>query len=115
MPRPFITRCVATLPAVTVFKPAGVPVRDIRKVVIHLDEWEALCLVDSQGLEQAAAAVRMKVSRATVGRILRRARKKVAQALHDGCALFITQGDAPVVHRRPPHSSRLANKGSGHP
>ena len=99
MPRPYITRCVARLPGVTVFKPAGVPLSGLRRTVLHLDELEALWLVDGQGLEQAEAAESMKVSRATVGRILRGVRKKVALALAEGKALFIEQGAAPVEHR----------------
>ena len=109
MPRPYITRCVARLPGVTVFKPAGVPMSELRRMEIHLDELEALYLVDGRGLEQAEAAESMKVSRATVGRILRGVRKKVAVALAEGRALFIEQGAAPVEHR-PPARSRQARK-----
>jgi predicted DNA-binding protein (UPF0251 family) len=98
MPRPFKTRCIAHLPGVTVFKPAGVPARELNRVEIHLDELEALRLVDGEGLDHAQAAERMKVSRPTVGRILERVRKKIAQALVEGEALFIEQGDAPVEH-----------------
>jgi len=96
MPRPFKTRCIARLPGVTVFKPAGIPARDLTRVAVHFDELEALRLVDGEDLNHAQAAERMKVSRATVGRILERARKKIAQALVEGKALFIEQGDAPI-------------------
>ncbi len=96
MPRPYKTRCIAHLPGVTVFKPAGVPAKELTQVEIHLDELEAIRLVDGEGLDQAEAAERMKVSRPTVGRILKRVRKKIAQALVGGEALFIEQGDAPI-------------------
>ena len=98
MPRPFKIRCIAHLPGVTVFKPAGVPSRGLAQVEIHLDELEAIRLVDGEGLDHAQAAERMKVSRPTVGRILGRARKKIAQALVKGEALAIEQGAAPVEH-----------------
>ena len=65
---------------------------------IHLDELEAIRLVDGEGLDQAGAAVRMNVSRPTVGRILAQVRKKLACALVEGKALFIEQGLAPVEH-----------------
>jgi predicted DNA-binding protein (UPF0251 family) len=79
-----------------VFKPAGVPAKELTQVEIHLDELEAIRLVDGEGLDHADAAERMKVSRSTVGRILERVRKKIAQALVEGQALFIEQGDAPI-------------------
>lgn len=96
MPRPFKTRCIAQLPGITVFKPAGIPARELTRVVVHFDELEALRLVDGEALNHAQAAERMKVSRATVGRILEKVRKKIAQALVEGRALFIEQGDAPI-------------------
>ena len=98
MARPFKTRCIARLPGVTVFKPAGILARELSRVEIHFDELEALRLVDGEDLDHSQAAERMKVSRATVGRILERVRKKIAQALVEGKALFIEQGDAPIEH-----------------
>jgi len=98
MPRPFKTRCIARLPGLTVFKPAGTPTRELTRVEVHFDELEALRLVDGEALSHAQAAERMKISRATVGRILERVRKKIAQALVEGKALFIEQGDAPFEH-----------------
>ena len=111
MSRPYKTRCVARVPGVTVFKPAGVPAAELAKVEIHLDELEALCLVDGKGLDQARAAALMKVSRPTVGRILERARRKVAEALAEGKAMYIEQGAAPI-ERRP---ARAAARGAGKP
>jgi uncharacterized protein len=99
MPRPFKMRCVAHTPDVTVFKPAGVPARQLKRVELHLDELEALRLVDGEGLEQEQAAESMRISRPSVGRTLERARRKVAQALVEGLAIFIEQGAAPVEQR----------------
>jgi predicted DNA-binding protein (UPF0251 family) len=116
MPRPFKTRWVARLPGVTIFKPAGVPARDLSHVQIHLDELEAFRLVDGEGLDQAQAAERMNVSPATVSRILERVRKKIAQALVEGAALSIQQGDAPVEHvdeARNSQRGRLENTAAG--
>jgi hypothetical protein len=60
-----------------------------------LDELEALRLSDLEGLYQETAAERMGVSRATLGRILARARAAVADALVNGKALVV--GPAEVV------------------
>lgn len=110
MPRPFKMRCVARIPDVTVFKPAGVPAKQLRRVTLHLDEFEALRLVDGEGMDQAEAAIHMKVSRPSVGRILERARRKITQALVEGQAIFIEQGKAPVEH--PKQTGRGRKRGA---
>jgi transposase-like protein len=57
-----------------------------------VDEYEALRLVDLEGLQQQEAAERMKVSRATCARILEEAHRKVADALTTGKAIRIEGG-----------------------
>lgn len=99
MARPRCRRFIETNPDATVFKPAGVPLRDLPAVQMTLDELEALRLADLDGLYQEDAAARMGVSRPTLGRILESARRKVAEALVLGRALRIEGG--PVVAR--PH------------
>jgi len=100
MPRPFIMRQVGSSPVAAVFKPAGVPAAALRWVRMTLDEYEAVRLIDGLGLDQAAAAARMGVSRPTVTRIVGRARAKVAQMLSFGSALAIEGG--PVIGPVPP-------------
>lgn len=99
MARPFRTRAVGPPPAVTVFKPAGLPASALEWVHMALDEYEAIQLVDGARLDQEAAAARMGVSRPTVTRILARARAKVARMLTEGAALAIEGG--PVVQVAP--------------
>jgi len=77
---------------VSVFKPAGCPARQMDWVLMTVDEYEALRLVDGDGLEQAEAAEQMGVSRPTVTRILARARAKLAQMIRSGAALAIEGG-----------------------
>jgi predicted DNA-binding protein (UPF0251 family) len=95
MPRPCCQRRIGFAPDATYFKPAGVPLRTLEEVVLTLDELEALRLADLNGLYHEQAADQMKVSRATFGRIVEVARKKVADALINGKALRIEGG--PVV------------------
>lgn len=92
MPRPPCCRRISGSPIATVFNPAGVPARELEAVVLALDELEALRLTDLEGLYQEQAAERMGVSRATLGRILESARRKVAQALVLGRAIRIEGG-----------------------
>jgi predicted DNA-binding protein (UPF0251 family) len=58
-------------------------------VSITLDELEALRLADYEGLYHEEAALCMKISRATFGRILDTARRKLVGAILNGNALKI--------------------------
>ena len=62
------------------------------RIVITVDELEALRLSDWEQMEQDEAAARMAVSRGTFQRILYAARKKSAQALFLGCMIEIAGG-----------------------
>ena len=61
--------------------------RHLELVVLAPDELEAFRLIDYKGLDQEGASKRMKVSRITVQRIYKNARKKVAKALVEGLAI----------------------------
>ena len=92
MPRPCHCRRVSALPKNSCFKPNGIPLHDLEEVVLALDGLEALRLADYEDLNMDEAAARMGVSRHTFGRLLRRARRSVAQALVLGQALRIEGG-----------------------
>ena len=92
MARPPIERAVAGVPRVTLFKPAGVPARELDQLPLSVDELEAIRLVDLEGLSHEQAAAAMGVSRQTVGRVLERGRARVAEALVDGKAILIGGG-----------------------
>src|SRR5208283_35994 len=90
--RPKKCRMVESLPQVTYFKPAGIPVRFLNEVQLKFEEAEALRLKELEGLEQEEGAARMFVSRATFQRILTSARKKTADAVLNGKAIRIEGG-----------------------
>ncbi len=92
MPRPQCCRRIQGGPAVPVFKPAGVPLRELESIAMTLDELEAMRLADLDGLYQEEAAARMGVSRSTFSRIAAAAHRKVAEALVHGKALTIEGG-----------------------
>jgi uncharacterized protein len=104
MPRPRTRRALAQLPRPAIYKPAGVPLDSLRRVVLLYEELEALRLADLEGLTQAEAARQMGVSRSTFQRILDQARRQVSQALVDGHALQIEGGTfrVAVPHPRGP-------------
>ena len=89
MARPKKGRLVCCTPGAYYFKPRGIPICRLEEVSLSLDELEALRLADEEGLYHNQAAQRMKISRATFGRILREARRKVASAILQGKALRI--------------------------
>jgi predicted DNA-binding protein (UPF0251 family) len=79
------------------FKPAGVRMRDLEEVVLGLDELEALRLADLEDHSHEEVGALMNVSRATAGRILAGARRKVAQALTTGMAIRLEGGTVEAV------------------
>lgn len=100
MPRPPIERSVGSLPRVTLFKPAGIPSRELEQLALAVDELEAIRLVDLEGLSHEQAAAVMGVSRQTVGRVVERGRAKVAEALVAGKAIAIGGGQYRVEPRQ---------------
>jgi len=92
MPRPRKCRRVGRPPAFVCFKPKGIPFRSLHKVTLSLDEFEAIRLADNEGLEHAAAAERMNISRPTFTRLVEAARRKVARAVVEGAVLLIEGG-----------------------
>lgn len=91
-------RAVAGLPAVSLYKPQGVPLGQLTGVALPVEGLEALRLVDAEGLSQEEAAAHMHVSRPTLCRILAEARSLVATALNRGWAIRIEGGDYAVHH-----------------
>jgi uncharacterized protein len=92
MTRPHCCRRIAGRPGASVFKPVGVPLRELEEIVMTLDEFEAMRLADLDGLYQEPAAEQMSISRPTFSRIIESARRKMADALVHGKALRIEGG-----------------------
>ena len=93
-------RCVAFMPEITYFKPAGIPARVLDEVCLSVEEVESIRLKDLEGLEQEECAERMHISRPTFHRVLGSARQKVADALLNGKALRIEGGKFEMAIRR---------------
>lgn len=90
MPRPFRNRRVERLPLYRSFSPDDIEPEEY--VDMAVDEFEALRLLDNEGLTQEACAERMSISRTTVTAMYNSARQKVADALVNGKRLFIVGG-----------------------
>ena len=88
MPRPTKCRKVCHFPKVLEFLPAHADIGQPR-IFLTLDEYEAIRLIDKEGLSQEACGEWMQVARTTVQKIYESARKKLAEALVEGAPLCI--------------------------
>lgn len=105
MPRPIKYRRVCRMPRCKEFCPAGNA--DAVAVVLTVDEYEAIRLIDREGCSQEECALQMQVGRSTVQRIYNSARKKLADALVGGMAIRIEGGD----YRLYDNSEEISNTG----
>ena len=85
--RPKCLRKVSGIPEADYFKPRGIPLVELEANELKVEEVEAMRLVDYEGMEQEKAAQQMRVSRRTLARELKSARKKIADALMNGRAI----------------------------
>lgn len=92
MPRPVKERYVSRPPLYTDFKPGGIPGSNLKKLMLGLDEYEALRLADYLGMEHSEAALEMEISRPTFTRLVEKARQKISQFLVEGRHLLIEGG-----------------------
>jgi len=92
MARPRKCRKVCHFPRTQAFLPEERQ-QDLPAVILTIDEYEAIRLIDKEGLDQEACSRFMQVARTTVQQIYTTARKKLAEALVEGRPLRIEGGD----------------------
>ena len=90
MARPEKKRKINCSPASYYFKPIGIPMNKLEELSLAPDELEAIKLADLDLLFQEEAAEKMNISRATFGRIIIRAHRKLAEAIINGKAIRIS-------------------------
>lgn len=94
MSRTAKSRIICRLPQTREFIPANEEKCDRKNpVILTIDEYEAIRLIDREGLTQEQACQSMQVARTTVQRVYDNARKKLATALVDGLPLKIEGGE----------------------
>lgn len=91
MARPKLKRTIRCNLSACYFKPWGIPISDLEEIILNDDEVEAIRLADLDGLFHEDAAIKMKVSRATFGRVLHSARNKIADSILNGKAIKISE------------------------
>ncbi|MDO5416271.1 MAG: NifB/NifX family molybdenum-iron cluster-binding protein [Lachnospiraceae bacterium] len=107
MPRPQKAKQVCRLPVCASFGPKRKehPEADSRngenhKVILLVEEYETIRLMDYLGMSQAECASRMGVARATVQALYADGRKKIARCLAEGADLEIQGGNYQLCSRR---------------
>lgn len=106
MPRPFCRRRIGWVPKTKCFYPDAriSGSKQPEKIILTLDELEAIRLADFLGLYQEEAARKMGISRPTFGRIIDSARKKVADFMVEGKVLCIEGGPVKLESTWPAES-----------
>lgn len=89
MPRNKKHRKIGCSPTAYYYKPQAIPLFELEEIILEIDELESLRLADYKAYSHEQAAAMMKISRATFGRIVESARKKVAEAILHGKAIKI--------------------------
>jgi len=105
MPRPPKEKRIHCHPGRRVFRPAGIPFRKAEAVQLSLEEFEAIRLVDVEGLHHGTAAEKMGTSRPTLTRILHSARRKAGEALV-GFRPLVVEGGNVTLDEMPEFSCR---------
>lgn len=80
------------MPMNTGFVPVNAGQED-KTIVLTVDEYETIRLIDKEGASQEECGANMKIARTTVQQIYTSARKKLADALVDGLPLRIEGGN----------------------
>lgn len=91
MPRPQRCRRICEEPEFDSFSPEGIPNNDV--VILTVDEYEVIRLVDLQQLTHSQAAQQMDISRTTATEIYNSARIKIADCIVNGKKLIVTGGN----------------------
>ncbi len=93
MSRPRKWRKVCCLPKSNLYGPLNGSDIENEIIMMTVEEYEAIRLIDLEGLTQEECAEKMQVARATVQNIYRDARSKIAESLVNGNVLKIEGGD----------------------
>jgi predicted DNA-binding protein (UPF0251 family) len=121
MVRPQKDRRVAFNPAISYFKPRGIPMLQLEEVRLTVDELEAIRLSDLLGMSHEEAGHCMRVSRATFGRIIQNGRRAIADALINAKAINVEGGNYRIVNQNRIFKCKSCNhmweeeKGTGRP
>lgn len=93
MPRPRKWKKVCAEPAINLYGPIDEAHRASEILVMSVEEYETIRLIDQERLTQEESAQKMNVARGTIQRLYTDARAKLAESLINGIVLKIEGGD----------------------
>jgi len=97
MARPMKSRDVCALPEYTRFGACGAcRTKTKPDIVMTIDEYETIRLIDVENLTQEECSLRMNIARTTVQAIYAEARRKIADALVYGGMIVIEGGNVRI-------------------
>lgn len=108
MARPMKKRNICALPKLNRFGPLGLAKGQRDYLVMTLDEYESIRLIDHEAMTQAECAQQMNIARTTVQGIYVAARKKIADSLVNGKTLVIKGGKYQLCDGQGPACGRGA-------
>ncbi|MDD5016964.1 MAG: DUF134 domain-containing protein [Eubacteriales bacterium] len=105
MSRPRKQKKICSLPTVSAFGPSEQTASAADAVLMSIEEYETIRLIDHEDLNQEQCADIMGVARSTVQRLYTDARKKLADSLVGGKVLKIIGGDYALCEK--PHDMSI--------
>lgn len=91
------------MPTSTEFAPVATNYLPVDAVLMTVEEYESIRLIDYEGFTQEECAGYMKISRTTVQLIYNKARKKLSIALVEGKTLRISGGEYKLCDGNEPY------------
>ena len=113
MPRPRKWRRVCGLPNSDIFGPLDVQNVNQGLVIMTVEEYETIRLIDLEGLTQEECAESMNVARTTVQRIYNDARRKLAHSLVNVLSSKLKAETTSCVMNRGEHGVTVAAGATG--
>ena len=115
LPRPRIGNKVCCLPENTLFGPLRTTGEMKETLIMSVEEYETIRLIDFEGFTQEECAGQMQVARGTIQKIYTDARQKIAQSFVEGKNIQIEGGDYLLYNEEEKSQGcRRCRQGKGH-
>ena len=111
MPRLPKCRKIRVFPDYYSFVPENIEEQELETITLTLDEYEAVKLLDAEGMNQEECAQSMGVARTTITAMYESARKKIAVALVEGKRIRISGGNVEMDRNQTLFDNNLKSKG----
>lgn len=109
MPRPNKPKKVCRMPKCTTYLSAT-QTDCLHEIILTVEEYETIRLIDYMGMTQEECAVQMEVGRATVQTLYTEARKKIARYLVEASRLRIEGGNYDICPEPPAFGNKKHNR-----